>query len=126
MKSADIKEKLVEYITNPNGLSTDTDRHVSSSDKMGKPYRNLAPIFSIDEDHEPNGNNEDMTITNAHELIKLSAFLENPRIVTYVKCQEVTVSGYLHDWWVQFSSYSSIGEPSQLSPPNLDIVQPNL
>lgn len=58
LKSAEVKEKLVEYITNPNGSSSaDTDRHVSSSDKLGKPYRNITPIFSIDEDHEPNGNN---------------------------------------------------------------------
>ena len=44
--------------------------------------------------------NEDMSITSSHELIKVSAFLENPRIVTSVKCQEVTMSGYVHDWWV--------------------------
>lgn len=57
MKSAEVKEKLVEYITNPNlSSNNDIDRHVSSSDKLGKPYRNLTPIFSIDEDHEPNGN----------------------------------------------------------------------
>ena len=56
LKSAEVKEKLVEYITNPNTSSNnDIDRHVSSSDKLGKPYRNLTPIFSIDDDHEPNG-----------------------------------------------------------------------
>lgn len=57
LKSVEVKEKLVEYMTNPNVSSnSDTDRHVSSSDKLGKPYRNLTPIFSIAEDHEPNGN----------------------------------------------------------------------
>ncbi len=56
LKSAEVKEKLVEYITNPNSSSNnEADRHVSSSHKLGKPYRNLTPIFSIDEEHEPNG-----------------------------------------------------------------------
>lgn len=54
LKSAEVKEKLVEYITNPISSNTEVDRHVSSSDKLGKPYRNLTPIFSIAGDHEPN------------------------------------------------------------------------
>lgn len=55
MKSADIKEKFVEYITNPNNLNNETDRHISSSDKVGKPYRNLAPVFAITDEPDPGG-----------------------------------------------------------------------
>lgn len=56
LKSAEVKEKFVEYITNPNNFSiSDSDRHVSNADKLGKPYRNSTSIFAID-DEEPNGN----------------------------------------------------------------------
>lgn len=48
-KSAEVKGKLFDYIVNPNG-SPMQERHVSSSDKIGKRYRNVAPVFSIDDD----------------------------------------------------------------------------
>jgi len=49
LKSAEVKEKLFDYIVNPTG-SNAVERHVSSADKLGKPYRNMAPVFSIDEE----------------------------------------------------------------------------
>ena len=56
LKSVEMKEKIAEYITNPSSSSNSiAERHVSSSDKVGKPYRNLVPIFSIDEEHQPGG-----------------------------------------------------------------------
>lgn len=48
-KSAEVKEKLLDYIVNPTG-SNAVERHVSSADKLGKRYRNMAPVFSIDEE----------------------------------------------------------------------------
>lgn len=51
-KSADFKEKLMEYIVNPS-TGNENDRHVSPSDKVGKLYRNLAPVFSIDDENIP-------------------------------------------------------------------------
>nr|CAD7403796.1 unnamed protein product [Timema poppensis] len=51
LKSAEVKGKLFDYIVNPTG-SSNTERHVSSSDKLGKRYRSLAPVFSIDDDQE--------------------------------------------------------------------------
>lgn len=50
-KSAEVKEKLIDYIVNPNGSPTQM-RHVSSTDKIGKRYRDVAPVFSIDDDHD--------------------------------------------------------------------------
>lgn len=50
-KSAEVKGKLFDYIVNPNS-SPVQERHVSSSDKMGKRYRNVAPVFSIDDDQD--------------------------------------------------------------------------
>ena len=54
LKSAEVKGKLLEYIVNPGGCG-ETERHVSSKDKLGRRYRNLAPLFSIDDEHEPQG-----------------------------------------------------------------------
>lgn len=50
-KSAEVKEKLIDYIVNPNS-SPIQERHVSSSDKIGRRYRDVAPVFSIDDDHD--------------------------------------------------------------------------
>lgn len=50
-KSAEVKGKLFDYIVNPNN-SPVQERHVSSSDKIGKRYRNVAPVFSIDDDQD--------------------------------------------------------------------------
>lgn len=50
-KSAEVKGKLIDYIVNPNGSPTQM-RHVSSTDKIGKRYRDVAPVFSIDDDHD--------------------------------------------------------------------------
>lgn len=56
LKSAEVKDKLLEYIVNPNGGNVTTnDRHVSASDKLGKRYRNMAPVFSIDDDQDTPG-----------------------------------------------------------------------
>lgn len=50
-KSAEVKEKLIDYIVNPNN-SPIQERHVSYDDKIGKRYRDVAPVFSIDDDHD--------------------------------------------------------------------------
>jgi hypothetical protein len=45
-KTAGMKEKLIDYIVNPNASSD--ERHVKSTDKeKSKPYRNLGSVFSI-------------------------------------------------------------------------------
>ncbi len=44
-----MKEKLTNYIKNEQQQG---DRHVSSSDRVGKRYRNMASVFSIGDDDE--------------------------------------------------------------------------
>ncbi|KAK7591044.1 hypothetical protein V9T40_002657 [Parthenolecanium corni] len=101
LKSAEMKGKIAEYITNPtNSSNSAADRHVSSSDKIGKPYRNLVPIFSIDEEHQPDDSRTEEESSSSHELVKISKFLENPTIITRVKCQEVTYAGYFHECYL--------------------------
>jgi hypothetical protein len=60
-KSAEMKGKLIDYINNPiaSGGSSD-ERHVKSSDKnKSKPYRNLLPVFMIDDDQLSDGEGRD-------------------------------------------------------------------
>lgn len=51
LKSAEVTGKLIEYIVNPTN-SPVPERHVSSSDRIGRRYRDVAPVFSIDDDHD--------------------------------------------------------------------------
>lgn len=56
LKSAEVKDKLLDLIVNPsNGAVTTSERHVSASDKLGKRYRNMAPVFSIDDELDTPG-----------------------------------------------------------------------
>ncbi|OWK00533.1 hypothetical protein Celaphus_00019517 [Cervus elaphus hippelaphus] len=48
-KSVNVREKVISFIEN---TSTPVDRHVSSSDRVGKPYRGVKPVFSIGDEEE--------------------------------------------------------------------------
>lgn len=50
-KSAEVKGKLLDYIVNTNN-SPQQEFHVSSNDRFGKRYRNVPPVFSIDDDQD--------------------------------------------------------------------------
>lgn len=50
-KSAEVTGRLIEYIVNPSN-SPVQERHVSSNDRIGRRYRDVAPVFSIDDDHD--------------------------------------------------------------------------
>lgn len=50
-KSAEVTGRLIEYIVNPSN-SPIQERHVSSNDRIGRRYRDVAPVFSIDDDHD--------------------------------------------------------------------------
>lgn len=100
LKSAEVKGKLLEYIVNPAGNVNNTDRHVSSSDKVGKRYRNMAPVFSIDDDQDPpdlDGDTQELEDIGTLETVSLSAWLKKPDVVASFKCQEVKVNGFMYD-----------------------------
>lgn len=92
LKTAEVKGKLFDYIVNPNAGPTPI-RHVSSSDKNGKRYRDVAPVFSIDDD------NDNMAIHSldeeTRELCTLQSWLKNPDVIEVFKCQEVKENGYM-------------------------------
>ncbi|XP_045142080.1 LOW QUALITY PROTEIN: TBC1 domain family member 23 [Echinops telfairi] len=63
-KSVNVREKVISFIENtstpvdrmsfnlPWPDRTCTERHVSSSDRVGKPYRGVKPVFSIGDEEE--------------------------------------------------------------------------
>lgn len=110
-KSAVVKGKLFDYIVNPSaptihttggGISTTgssnngtIERHVSSSEKNGKRYRNVAPVFSIDEEnYEPEICHDDK---NKDEIVTISVYLKNSDVITSFKCQEVHMNGFMYE-----------------------------
>ncbi|CAH1159602.1 unnamed protein product [Phaedon cochleariae] len=95
-KSAEVKGKLIDYIVNPNGVGSVQERHVSSSDKIGKRYRNVAPVFSIDDDHDNMANVEQIDSDEKQELVQIQAYLKNPEIVEHFPCQEVKLNGFMY------------------------------
>ncbi|XP_004526608.1 TBC1 domain family member 23 [Ceratitis capitata] len=123
LKSAEVKDKLFDIITNPsNGVGTAVnnpqvvsdggssalqDRHVSANDRSGKRYRNVAPVFSIDDDNDDHYNDHEMKDSNdlassklagdTKEIVNLTQYLKSPDIINAFRCQEVHMNGYMYD-----------------------------
>ncbi|XP_042900801.1 TBC1 domain family member 23 isoform X2 [Parasteatoda tepidariorum] len=83
-KSSIVKEKLVEYITNPQ---SEEDRHVSSSDKLGKRYRGMAPVFSIGDDEEADRYTE--SEEESYEEVNIQTWLKKPGVIGTFVCEEI-------------------------------------
>lgn len=101
IKSQEVKGKLLDYIVNPNAntIPAQIDKHANSTDKNGKRYRNVAPVFSIDDDNENN-----VAVTPASvlddeetkEIVSMQSWLKNPDVIDVFKCQEVKVNGTMY------------------------------
>ncbi|XP_050506713.1 TBC1 domain family member 23 [Diabrotica virgifera virgifera] len=93
-KSAEVKGRLIDYIVNPNG-SPVPERHVSSTDKIGKRYRDVAPVFSIDDDHD-NVANEYVGPEDKQEMVQIQAYLKQSDVIEHFPCQEVKLNGFMY------------------------------
>ncbi|KAK9873061.1 hypothetical protein WA026_020794 [Henosepilachna vigintioctopunctata] len=93
-KSAEVKEKLIDYIVNPNN-SPVQERHVSSTDKIGKRYRNVTPVFSIDDDHD-NVTSVENKEEESKELVQIQQWLKNSMVVEHFPCEEVKLNGFMY------------------------------
>uniref|UniRef100_A0A1L8DAR7 TBC1 domain family member 23 n=2 Tax=Nyssomyia neivai TaxID=330878 RepID=A0A1L8DAR7_9DIPT len=106
-KSQEMKGKLFDYIVNPTTNSTTAgqtvaEKHVSPSEKNGKRYRNVAPVFSIDEENEEPAaaaetESSPTDETDSKEIVQLQAFLKQPDVITSFRCQEVHMNGRMFD-----------------------------
>ncbi|XP_021923260.1 TBC1 domain family member 23 isoform X2 [Zootermopsis nevadensis] len=96
LKSAEVKGKLFDYIVNPTG-SNAVERHVSSADKLGKRYRNMAPVFSIDEEDGDDPSPTKLEEEEGQEIVAVSAWLKKSDVIAAFKCHEVKVNGYMYE-----------------------------
>ncbi|XP_016990519.1 TBC1 domain family member 23 isoform X1 [Drosophila rhopaloa] len=114
-KSAEVKGKLLDIIVNPsanggasasgsNGVQATPaqERHVSAKERNGKRYRNVAPVFSIDDENEEPfdgaGERDDQPLAgDGKEIVNLNQYFKTADIINAFKCQEVHMSGYMYD-----------------------------
>ncbi|EFX89462.1 hypothetical protein DAPPUDRAFT_40846, partial [Daphnia pulex] len=98
-KSAVVKDKLLDYIVNPisAGDNEPTPNTGGKSKGAGKLYRNIAPVFSIDDDQdggiETMLNNYKADAPN-QELVAISSWLKRPDVINSFRCHEVKESGH--------------------------------
>ncbi|XP_053961536.1 TBC1 domain family member 23 [Anastrepha ludens] len=123
MKSVEVKDKLFDIITNPSngagttggnhhaasasGQSAVQDHHVSATERNGKRYRNVAPVFSIDDENDDHYNDHEVNDSpdmagsklpgDAKEIVILTQYLKSPDIINAFRCQEVHMNGYMYD-----------------------------
>lgn len=104
-KTSDVKSKLFDYIANPAQSSSHQqqrqeeliEKHVAINEKNGKRYRNIAPVFGINDDDEPEGSADFTEDDSDKELVNIQEYLKNPEIVKYFKCQEVQINGAMYE-----------------------------
>lgn len=102
-KSTEVKGKFMDYMLNQNvasGASGQHEKHVSSNEKNGKRYRNVAPVFSIDEENVDSVDNYESATTydeDTKEIVTIQTYIKNPDVIKALKCQEVHMSGFMHD-----------------------------
>nr|XP_056714606.1 TBC1 domain family member 23 isoform X2 [Euleptes europaea] len=94
-KSVNVKEKVINFIEN---TSTPVDRHVSSSDRLGKPYRGVKPVFSIGDEEEYDTDEIDsssMSDDDRKEIVNIQTWINKPDIKHHFPCNEVKENGYM-------------------------------
>ncbi|CAG9135234.1 unnamed protein product [Plutella xylostella] len=99
-KSQEVKGKLIDYIVNPTATTGNGEWHVSANDKKDRRYRNVPPVFSIndEEDESKLELRRDVTDSNSNEeIVDINKFLKELNVVNSFQCQEVLLNGYMLD-----------------------------
>uniref|UniRef100_A0A3B5AS59 TBC1 domain family member 23 n=1 Tax=Stegastes partitus TaxID=144197 RepID=A0A3B5AS59_9TELE len=96
-KSVNVKEKMISFIEN---TSTPVDRHVSSSDRVGKPYRGVKPVFSIGDEEEYDTGKIDifhssMSDDDRKEIVNIQTWINKPDVKHHIPCNEVKETGHM-------------------------------
>ncbi|EHB13056.1 TBC1 domain family member 23 [Heterocephalus glaber] len=94
-RSVNVREKVISFIEN---TSTPVDRHVSSSDRVGKPYRGVKPVFSIGDEEEYDTDEIDsssMSDDDRKEVVNIQTWINKPDIKHHFPCKEVKESGHM-------------------------------
>lgn len=99
-KSQEVKGKLIEYIVNPNSTVNNGEWHVSAGDRKEHRYRNVPPVFSINDEDDDGRSDIRRDVTDSdslEEIVELTTFLRDHNVVDSFACQEVLLNGYMHD-----------------------------
>ncbi|XP_069800845.1 TBC1 domain family member 23 isoform X2 [Dendropsophus ebraccatus] len=94
-KLVNVKDKVISFIEN---TSTPVDRHVSSSDRVGKPYRGVKPVFSIGDEEEYDTDEIDsssMSDDDRKEIVNIQTWINKPDIKHHFPCHEVKENGHM-------------------------------
>ncbi|KAK3505798.1 hypothetical protein QTP70_019866 [Hemibagrus guttatus] len=110
-KSVNVKEKVISFIENTS-TPVDSrlsftlhwpekgipDRHVSSSDRVGKPYRGVKPVFSIGDEEEYDTDEIDsssMSDDDRKEIVNIQTWINKPDVKHHFPCNEVKETGHM-------------------------------
>ncbi|CAL1593325.1 unnamed protein product [Knipowitschia caucasica] len=109
-KSVNVKEKMISFIENtsapvdkisfnlPWPEKVVPDRHVSSSDRVGKPYRGVKPVFSIGDEEEYDTDEIDsssMSDDDRKEIVNIQTWINKPDVKHHIPCDEVKETGHM-------------------------------
>ncbi|XP_034242667.1 TBC1 domain family member 23 isoform X1 [Thrips palmi] len=105
LKTSEVKGKLLDYIVNPSGSSAKppVERHVRANDKLGRRYRNVAPVFSIDDDQEfdssnvPANDDEATDEESKREIVNINQWSKENNVTATFPCQEFKVNNMFFD-----------------------------
>uniref|UniRef100_A0A4W6DZW0 TBC1 domain family member 23 n=1 Tax=Lates calcarifer TaxID=8187 RepID=A0A4W6DZW0_LATCA len=73
-------------------------RHVSSSDRVGKPYRGVKPVFSIGDEEEYDTDEIDsssMSDDDRKEIVNIQTWINKPDVKHHIPCNEVKETGHM-------------------------------
>ncbi|XP_063057615.1 TBC1 domain family member 23 isoform X3 [Engraulis encrasicolus] len=90
-KSVNVKEKMISFIEN-------TSTPVDSSDRVGKPYRGVKPVFSIGDEEEYDTDEIDsssMSDDDRKEVVNIQTWINKPDVKHHVPCNEVKETGHM-------------------------------
>ncbi|XP_072294443.1 TBC1 domain family member 23 isoform X1 [Eucyclogobius newberryi] len=109
-KSVNVKEKMISFIENtsapvdkisfnlPWPEKVVPNRHVSSSDRVGKPYRGVKPVFSIGDEEEYDTDEIDsssMSDDDRKEIVNIQTWINKPDVKHHIPCDEVKETGHM-------------------------------
>ncbi|XP_073708226.1 TBC1 domain family member 23 isoform X1 [Garra rufa] len=109
-KSVNVKEKVISFIENtstpvdrisfnlPWPEKGILDRHVSSSDRVGKPYRGVKPVFSIGDEEEYDTDEIDsssISDDDRKEIVNIQTWINKPDVKHHIPCNEVKETGHM-------------------------------
>ncbi|MCJ8729688.1 hypothetical protein PDJAM_G00109390 [Pangasius djambal] len=109
-KSVNVKEKVISFIENtstpvdrlsftlPWPEKGIPDRHVSSSDRVGKPYRGVKPVFSIGDEEEYDTDEIDsssISDDDRKEIVNIQTWINKPDVKHHFPCNEVKETGHM-------------------------------